>query len=117
MLVVYPILFGLGLTEFSSVDWSLVDWKIWGTLIFSGLLSTGVSYVWWNIAVRDIGPTQTALASNVVPIIALIVGVALLGESISLLQILGGVAVIGGLMVMRRARKKVVVLPPPPHHA
>lgn len=116
MLMAFPLLVGLGLTEISDVNWDLVNWKTWTTLVFSGLLSTGTAYVWWNVAVRDIGPTQTALASNVVPLIALVTGVILLGETITFVQILGGLAIIGGLMVMRRARRKVIVFPPPPHH-
>jgi drug/metabolite transporter (DMT)-like permease len=66
-----------------------------------------------NAAVRAIGPSHTAMANNLVPVIALIAGAALLGESIRAIQIVGGAAIIAGLVLMRRARLAGLRAQPP----
>jgi drug/metabolite transporter (DMT)-like permease len=113
MLVSMPVLLGLGVTAWPEVDWDGVTWHTWAALVFSGGLSTGAAYAWWNAAVRAIGPSHTAMANNLVPVIALIAGAALLGESIRTIQIVGGAAIIAGLVLMRRARLAGLRAQPP----
>lgn len=108
MLVSMPVLLGLGVTAWDEVNWEGVTWQAWAALAFSGGLSTGTAYAWWNVAVRSIGPAQTAMASNLVPVIALLAGALLLAEPVRLLQIVGGAAIIAGLVVMRRARRRPI---------
>jgi drug/metabolite transporter (DMT)-like permease len=113
MLISLPALWGLGAWSWSETDWSQVGALEWGALLFSGGLSTGAAYAWWNVAVCAIGPAQTAMWNNLVPIIAVIAGAILLGEAIGLAQIGGGVLILAGLYVMRRARQRRHVIPPP----
>jgi drug/metabolite transporter (DMT)-like permease len=105
-----PVLWGLGAWEWHLVDWAGVDWRHWVALLFSGVLSTGAAYAWWNTAVRTLGPSQTAVWNYLTPVVALVTGVILLGEPVSLAQILGGACILVGVLLMRSARKS----PPPP---
>ena len=73
------------------------------TINGSGGLSTGIAYLLWNLAVHHVGPSQTAIFSNLVPFVALLAAFVLLGDPITLLQLAGGVLIIGGLVLMRRA--------------
>ncbi len=100
-----PILWGLGLSDLDAVNWGGVDWIVWSALVFSGALSTGVAYWFWNAAVQRVGPSQTAIYSNLVPVVALASGALLLGEPVTLFQLLGGALILGGLFLMRRARR------------
>ena len=59
----------------------------------------------WNVGVRQVGPSHAAGFQNLVPIIALITSWLLLGEVPLLLQILGGILIIAGLVVMRWQRQ------------
>ncbi len=104
-----PILWGLGLYDLGGVDWSGVDWKVWGALLFSGALSTGLAYGFWNAAVQRVGPSQTAIYSNLVPVVALASGALLLGEPVTPFQLLGGALILGGLFLMRRARRRTAL--------
>lgn len=104
ILIALPLLWGLGLTEWGEVAWADVDGWVWAALVFSGGLSTGIAYALWNAGVRGVGPSQAAIYNNLVPVVALASGALLLGERVTLYQLLGGALIIGGLMLMRRAR-------------
>lgn len=105
IVVSLPALWGLGLTEIGQVDWAAVDATVWLALVFSGGLSTGLAYALWNTAVQRVGPSQTAIYNNLVPVVALASGVVLIGESVTPYQLLGGGLILGGLFLMRRARR------------
>ena len=104
VLVAFPVLAALGLATVQTTAWAAVDAWVWAALVFSGGLSTGLAYYLWNIAVRRVGPSQTAAFSNLVPFVALVAAFLLLREPVTLAQVLGGALIVGGLVVMRRAR-------------
>jgi drug/metabolite transporter (DMT)-like permease len=106
VLAAFPVLAALGLLTLDETAWAAVDGWTWAALAFSGGLSTGLAYYLWNIAVRRVGPSQTAAFSNLVPFVALVAAFVLLREPITLPQIAGGALIIGGLVVMRRGRKR-----------
>lgn len=105
IVVALPFLLGFGLTELDQVDWAGVDGWVWAALLFSGGLSTGIAYALWNFGVQVVGASQAAIFNNLVPVVALASGVLLLGERVTLYQLLGGALIVGGLMLMRRARR------------
>lgn len=105
ILVALPFLWGLGVTEWGEIAWAGVDGWVWAAVVFSGGLSTGLAYALWNTGVRGVGPSQAAIYNNLVPVVALASGALLLGERVTLYQLLGGALIIGGLMLMRRARR------------
>lgn len=108
LLPAYPVLLILGILFFDTVTWSAVDGRAWAAIIFSGALSTGLTLALWNQAVRHVGPAHTAAFGNLTPFVALVAGHLLLNEPITFAQILGGVLILGGLLLMRRTRR----LPP-----
>ncbi len=89
-----------------DVAWAEVSALVWGAIAFSGAFSTGLTVVLWNDAVRQIGPSRTAMYSYLVPVIALFTSVTFLGEQMVLGQVVGGVLVIAGLLTVRKAGRK-----------
>jgi len=104
ILVALPFLVGIGTPYLSTVDWAAVDGWVWTAIVFSGGLSTGIAFVIWNTAVKDVGASNTAVYNNLVPFVALLAGFLFLGETINWLQIAGGALIIGGLVLVRRSR-------------
>ncbi|MFT5142261.1 MAG: drug/metabolite transporter (DMT)-like permease [Rhodothermales bacterium] len=90
----------------AGVAWAEVSLVIWVAIAFSGAFSTGLTVVLWNDAVRQIGPSRTAVFSYLVPVVALITGITFLGEHLVLGQVVGGTLVISGLLIVRRAGRK-----------
>ena len=98
-----PFLFLIALPEFKAVAWDRIDGWIWLALLYSGGLSTGLAPVLWSASVQNVGAAHTAAFGNLVPFIALFSS-HLLGEPILPAQILGGLLIIGGIVIMRRER-------------
>jgi drug/metabolite transporter (DMT)-like permease len=65
-------------------------------IVAMGLLGSVLAYIWWNDSVRQIGASIAAMFMNLVPIFAALIGVVL-GQSVTLAQIIGAVFVVGGV--------------------
>ncbi|MGJ7511703.1 DMT family transporter [Variovorax sp. GT1P44] len=70
----------------------------------SGVLSSGIGYVIWYAALRELRMTSAATVQLSVPVIAAFGGVLFLGESVSLRLVIASVAVLGGVAVVLLAR-------------
>ncbi|WP_197442154.1 DMT family transporter [Thalassoglobus polymorphus] len=84
----------------------LTNPQVWVPVIYSGVFSTGVALVMWNYGVREAGAAHAAIYQNLVPVIAMTSAFIVRGESVTSVQIVGGVLIIGGLVVMRKARAR-----------
>ncbi|MGB3541913.1 DMT family transporter [Rubrivirga sp.] len=102
VLLSFPGLVLLALPEQSQMDWSRIGALEVGALLFSGGLSTGLAYAIWNQSVSVVGASRTAAFSNLVPVVGVAAGVALRGETVTLVQALGGALVIAGVVLVRR---------------
>ena len=102
IVVSFPFLFAIAVPEFSGVDWSRFDARVWWALLFSGGLSTGLAYAIWNASVLKVGSSRTAAFSNLVPFIGVLAGVVLQGDRVTVLQVVGGVLIIAGVVTVRR---------------
>lgn len=80
-------------------------------LVYSGLLSVGLTFAVWNAAVAHVGPTTTASFGYLTPLFAASAAFVLLGEPITAWHVAGGVLLIGGLVWMRRARRAAPTVP------
>lgn len=85
-----------------------LDAATWTAILYSGALSTGVAYVWWNHGVRRIGSARTAIYTNLVPVVALFCAWVGLGEVPQALQLGGGALVLAGVALSRARRTGVV---------
>jgi drug/metabolite transporter (DMT)-like permease len=65
-------------------------------IVAMGLLGSVLAYIWWNDSVRQVGASIAAMFMNLVPIFAALIGVVL-GQSVTLAQIIGAVFVVGGV--------------------
>ena len=71
-------------------------------MLYSGIFSTGIALVMWSFGVKILGASHASIYSNLIPLIALLLGWMCLNEIPTALQITGGVMIICGLLVMRR---------------
>ena len=78
---------GLGLDRLDGAGWA--------NLMVVGLIHTGITYCMYFSAIKDMKGQQAAILSYIDPLVAVIVSVAVLGESISALQMLGGAMILG----------------------
>lgn len=108
IVMAFPIQLLIATPFLAETAWQDVSPPVIGALIYSGGLSIGLTIVVWNSAVRKVGPASTAAYNYLVPFFAAMFGFFLLGEPITGWQIVGGLVIIAGLVVMRRAKRRIV---------
>jgi drug/metabolite transporter (DMT)-like permease len=84
-----------------ATDWSSIGAGGWLALFYSSVISMGIAYFFWYRGLRVLGPTRTAVYSNLQPIVALLAAWALLGEVPTIFQGLGAVTIIAGVFLTR----------------
>lgn len=90
-------------TDFSGVDQILTDHYALGGLIFGlGLLGTGLAFILYYFIVRELGATTASSASYLPPVVALIIGVLILDESINLMDGLATGLIFAGVILLRK---------------
>ena len=80
---------------------------ITGSLIYLGLGSAGLGYLILVAGIHQLGPTPSALFANMMPVPTAVFAWIFLGESLSWLQILGGVIVIVSTCFVIREKERL----------
>jgi len=96
------LLVPLGAYELFHQAWSTISSMSWMAFGFSAILSGGVAFSLWYQGVKRIGVTRTIVYHYLVPFVAVVFAALFLGEQITLLQIVGGTAIIGGVALAQR---------------
>lgn len=103
LLGVMVALFAAGARQLSHQDfhfgplvWIGFAFAVLGPLVLTNLL--------WFTAIDRVGPSRASLFANLQPFLAAIVALIVLSEKITTVQIGGGLALAGGILVAPRAR-------------
>jgi drug/metabolite transporter (DMT)-like permease len=89
------------LPAFGRTDWQAIAPAAWGAMAYSGIFALVIAYLFWYRGVQVLGPTRTAMYSNLQPVIALGVAWAALGEVPTPWQALGAGTIIAGVVLTR----------------
>ena len=81
--------------------------EVIGGIIYLGVFTAGLGFIIQVRSLYILGPTTTSLFSNFMPIAATFFGWVFLKESISLLQIIGGIVVISAGYVVVKEKGKM----------
>jgi drug/metabolite transporter (DMT)-like permease len=84
-----------------ATEWSRIGIGGWLALLYSSIVSMGIAYLFYYRGLRVLGPTRTAVYSNLQPIIALLVAWPLLGEAPTIFQGVGAVTIVAGVFMTR----------------
>jgi drug/metabolite transporter (DMT)-like permease len=95
-----PLLFA-SMPALVATDWTSVGAGGWLALFYSSVISMGVAYFFWYRGLRVLGPTRSAVYTNLQPIVALLVAWAFLGEIPTTFQGIGAVTIIAGVFLTR----------------
>ena len=75
---------------------------VWASLLFLGVIATGLAFCWYYEAVKAIGPSRAGIFINFVPVVAVLLGALLLGEPVTWTRVWGGCLVIAGVLLVNR---------------
>lgn len=83
---------------------SFVDWAY---LLIQAVVMSALTYVTYFKLVRSIGPTKAISVEFLVTVIAVLAGVVILGESLTVLQLFGAaIIIVGCILVLDMFKKK-----------
>lgn len=79
----------------SGLHPGVMDGIGWVNLLVVGLIHTGVTYCLYFSALKELPGQEAAILSYIDPLVAVAISVFVLGESMTALQLLGGVLILG----------------------
>ena len=91
----------VGWSAILTTPWRDAPPAVWGAMAYSGIGGLVIAYLFWYRGVRVIGPTRTAMYSNLQPVIAVAVAWLVLGELPTLWQGVGAASIMSGLLLTR----------------
>ncbi|MDX2184870.1 MAG: DMT family transporter [Gemmatimonadaceae bacterium] len=91
----------VAIPQLSRVPWPSLPASAWGAVFYAGVLAIAIGYLAWYRGLRVLGPTRTAMYSNLQPVVALVVGALLLHEAPTPWQFLGAAGTMLGLLLVR----------------
>ncbi|QPA56426.1 DMT family transporter [Lysinibacillus sphaericus] len=110
MATFYAGIFGvLMLLPFTSTDFTFtnVNTSFILSMLYTGIISTVVCMVFWNIGVQKLGATTSGIFLNFNPIFTALLAYLFIGENMSWLQGIGGLVVIVGCYLFTQFKAKV----------
>jgi drug/metabolite transporter (DMT)-like permease len=91
----------VGIPQTREQDWHL-GWQLWLLLVLATVGPLVVTNILWFRSIARIGPARATLAANLQPFVAAILAVILLSESLSAVQVVGGLLIASGILAARR---------------
>ena len=85
----------------------------WSAVLFLGVVINGAAWLMFVALLASVGPTQTQMISYVVPLVAVALGVIVLGEPLRPELAGGGVLVLLALALSQRAQAAPRAAQPP----
>lgn len=84
-----------------ALPWGSYGRSTWLFFIYLATIATVIPFGLFLMSLRYLEPSRSSLTSTIEPVVAALVAWFWLGENLSGLQMIGGVAVLGGVMVLQ----------------
>lgn len=95
------------LTPFLVLTPVRLDLPIVASLLMLGCLGTGIAYVWSQNTVRAWGPTRASTVTYITPVVGVVLGILILGETMSWNEPVGALVIfLGILLAQDRLRRR-----------
>lgn len=84
-----------------------VSAKGWGAILFIAVFTTVVATIALYLGIKEIGASRASIISTFEPVIAVLLGILMLGERLVLLQIIGGTLIIIAVVLVNMVKTDV----------
>lgn len=81
---------------------NLATTKVALNLLYLGVICSAISYSMYLFALKSLGSTATTTFINLVPVFGVTGGALILGEPLTMAQVIGGLAVVTGIFVVTK---------------
>jgi drug/metabolite transporter (DMT)-like permease len=86
-----------GLSQISPIPWTG-----WAAILFLGIICSGIAYIFWYDALKDLPVAQTGAFLYLEPFVTLVVASIVIREAILLASIIGGITILIGVWLVNR---------------
>jgi drug/metabolite transporter (DMT)-like permease len=97
-------LFAVGSHQLATQDWNLGA-KIWLLCGFAVVGPLVVANLLWFGGINRVGPARASVFANLQPFLAAVFSLLILSEPLTTVQVVGGIAIAGGILVSRPPRR------------
>ncbi len=97
--------FPFSVSQLLKLPYASISLSAWLCLLFSGVGALALAMVLWFFSVRKVGNSQTAVYSNLQPVLAVVFAHLLLGEKVTSSLLLGVAVIFVGIFFTRRGRE------------
>jgi drug/metabolite transporter (DMT)-like permease len=92
------VLLSLGIPfEWNQWQAGEVSFAAWTSIVYLGAGGTALGFVWYAQGLQQLGAARTAVFNNLVPVFGVLLGTALLDESLLASMVVGGLVALGGV--------------------
>jgi drug/metabolite transporter (DMT)-like permease len=85
-------------------DWQGLSALAWACFFYSLFFSLVFTNIWWFTAIDRVGAARASLYANLNPFLGAVFALVVLSEEMSLVQVIGGIVIGGGILLARQAR-------------
>ncbi len=82
-------------------SWQGISAYSLGNLLYLALFCSALAYYLFNVAVKGLGATVSSMFLNLIPVVSILGGILVLGETVSFLQIGGMLLIMSSLVFVR----------------
>ncbi|MFK7950288.1 MAG: DMT family transporter [Saprospiraceae bacterium] len=83
------------------------SFDFWASILFMGILGTGLGYVIFYLSIVELGATKTTLFMNLIPFFVVLIAIPF-GEQLLFSQLIGGLIIIFGLLIFNWQKQKMI---------
>lgn len=87
-------------------QWQIFSFKAFGNILFLAVCCSALCYFLYLYALNKLDVTITTLYLNLVPVVGVISGYLILKETILPIQLLGGIIIIAGILIVNLVKEK-----------
>ena len=80
----------------------VIPWDGWIAILFLGVLCSGIAYIFWYDALKDLPVAQTGAFLYLEPFVTLIIAAIVIEEAILLASVIGGITILIGVWLVNR---------------
>lgn len=100
-------IFSLATNQLHYVNLDFIGWSSFAFAVICGGVG---SMLFWNIGVKNAGPSMAAIFSNLTPIFGMLCGAIFLNEHIGIMQISGALAIFVGVYITTHSEQLKIML-------
>jgi drug/metabolite transporter (DMT)-like permease len=88
--------------------WRAIPWPAWAAVLFMAVCSSALAYLLYFWLLRYLEASQLSAFTYLLPVLAVILGILLLGERGSFMQIIGGTLALAGVYWVESGRESPI---------